>query len=411
MATYEYDIAISFAGEDRSHAEALALACKLREIRIFYDKFEVHNLWGKDLIEYLHEVYSKRARYCVILVSKHYVAPGKGWPRHERKSAQEREFREESEYILPIRLDDTSLPGLPETIGYIRFSEYTVDELADLMLGKLGFPLREAMPVGTKSKTPYLEEARLLEEKGDEWEKIFSAWVKRENDNAINKMESAGFTEGYFKFVIQVPNCLDKIDSTTLLQIAERSECHNTGWPIGVVLTKPEFGPISLADGIKAVIDRDNNFDYWALNNRGHFFFVRSHQEDTTDKELAEGKKVLWFDVTIWRISEIMSYASNLCVELNLKQTDKINLSLSYEGLQGRILKVSSPRRWPFFRDRKCHADNYEKNLDLKVGDILPNLKDNVYQIVTELFGLFDFYKPDKGVVDSIIDEFLNSRL
>ncbi len=163
MPAYEYDITISFAGEDRPHAEALALACISRKIRVFYDKFEAHNLWGKDLIEYLYEVYGKQARYCIILVSKNYVATGKGWPRHERKSAQEREFREESEYILPIRLDDTPVPGLPETVGYIRFNDYTIDGLADLVLKKLGYPLRDIIPVEATSQTPSPEEAKLHE--------------------------------------------------------------------------------------------------------------------------------------------------------------------------------------------------------------------------------------------------------
>jgi len=163
MPVYEYDIAISFAGEDRSHAEALALACISRKIRVFYDKFEAHNLWGKDLIEYLYEVYGKQARYCIILVSKYYVAAGKGWPRHERKSAQEREFREEGEYILPIRLDDTPVPGLPETVGYIRYSDYTMDSLTDLVIRKLGYPLRDGMPVDAESQAPSPKEAILSE--------------------------------------------------------------------------------------------------------------------------------------------------------------------------------------------------------------------------------------------------------
>jgi hypothetical protein len=40
----------------------------------------------------------------------------------------------------------------------------------------------------------------------------------------------------------------------------------------------------------------------------------------------------------------------------------------------------------------------------------MPKLKDHVYQITIGLFGLFDFYTPDRTAVDSIIDEFLNAR-
>lgn len=245
--------------------------------------------------------------------------------------------------------------------------------------------------------------------KAEEAEKQFAAWVKNENDNALNEMKSAGFTEGFFKFVIQVPHGLSQIDNATLLETARKSECHNTGWPIGVVLMKPEYKPVSLADGIRAVIKTDE-FDYWALNNRGHFFFMRSHQEDRKEaQEKTRGRKVLWFDVAIWRISEIITYAANLCSELNLKQSDEIKLALSYEGLQGRVLSVARPLRL-FGTSGECTVDKYKKDLELQVADIMPNLKEHVYQIAVGLFGLFDFFKSERAIVDSIVDEFLNSR-
>ena len=40
----------------------------------------------------------------------------------------------------------------------------------------------------------------------------------------------------------------------------------------------------------------------------------------------------------------------------------------------------------------------------------MPKLKDYVYQIAVGLFGFFDFYKPERPIVDSIVDEFLNAR-
>ncbi|MFC1951609.1 hypothetical protein ACFLYI_01015 [Chloroflexota bacterium] len=40
----------------------------------------------------------------------------------------------------------------------------------------------------------------------------------------------------------------------------------------------------------------------------------------------------------------------------------------------------------------------------------MPKLKDHVYQIAVGLFGFFDFDKPEGPIVESIVDEFLNSR-
>jgi hypothetical protein len=54
--TYEYDIAISYAGEDRSYAEALANVLRTRGVHVFYDKYEKAILWGQDLLYCPHYV-------------------------------------------------------------------------------------------------------------------------------------------------------------------------------------------------------------------------------------------------------------------------------------------------------------------------------------------------------------------
>lgn len=51
MKSYDYDVAISVAGEDRAAAEKLIFELVSRKIRIFYDKMDESALWGKDLVE------------------------------------------------------------------------------------------------------------------------------------------------------------------------------------------------------------------------------------------------------------------------------------------------------------------------------------------------------------------------
>lgn len=132
----QYDVALSFAGEDRSHAEGLADALVARNVRVFYDLHEKETLWGKDLYQYLADVYHKRARYCVVFVSQHYAS--KLWTNHELKAAQARAFSERAEYILPVRLDDTELPGVLPTQGYLKIPPETAGTIADALAKKLG---------------------------------------------------------------------------------------------------------------------------------------------------------------------------------------------------------------------------------------------------------------------------------
>jgi len=131
----KFDIAISFAGEDRELAEKIASKLKDKQVNVFYDNYEKADLWGKNLYDYLSSVYSEKSKYCVMLLSKHYE--NKLWTNLERKSAQARAFRENREYILPIRIDDTKITGIHETVGYIDINSHSVDEIVDLIMNKL----------------------------------------------------------------------------------------------------------------------------------------------------------------------------------------------------------------------------------------------------------------------------------
>lgn len=46
---YDYDVTLSFAGEDRAYVEKVAAALYSLGIRVFYDRYEQVDLWGKDL--------------------------------------------------------------------------------------------------------------------------------------------------------------------------------------------------------------------------------------------------------------------------------------------------------------------------------------------------------------------------
>ena len=136
---HKYDFCLSFAGEDRKHAERLERLLTQEGARVFYDFAEEHNLWGKDLYAHLQDVYQNQSRYCVMFTSAHYVQ--KAWTNLERGAAQARSLTQ-PEYILPIKLDDTPVPGLLETKGLMDIRKKTLKEIAQAALKKL----REAHP-------------------------------------------------------------------------------------------------------------------------------------------------------------------------------------------------------------------------------------------------------------------------
>lgn len=133
---FDFDVCLSFAGQDRLFVRDVAERLKNCGVRVFFDEYEEVDLWGKDLYEHLDDVYKNAARYCVIFASRHYAK--KIWTNHERKSAQERALKENREYILPARLDNTPIPGLRDTVGYLDLKKHTAATFSEKIQEKIG---------------------------------------------------------------------------------------------------------------------------------------------------------------------------------------------------------------------------------------------------------------------------------
>jgi len=130
-----FQIGLSFAGEDRAYVEAVAEELKALGVSVFYDNYEKVDLWGKDLYQHLNDVYKNKCEYCIIFISNNYAK--KLWTIHELKSAQTKAFTENKEYILPVRFDNTEIPGMNSTIGYLDCNKMTPIELATLAAKKV----------------------------------------------------------------------------------------------------------------------------------------------------------------------------------------------------------------------------------------------------------------------------------
>jgi TIR domain len=133
-----FDVALSFAGEDRPHVEQVAKELEALGIGVFYDRFEQVNLWGADLAKHLGNVYGRDSRFVVMFLSKSYAA--KAWPDHEKSFALGRHLKGDVGRILPVRFDDTAIEGLPPTLGYLDLRVLTPQKLAELIRQKVDNP-------------------------------------------------------------------------------------------------------------------------------------------------------------------------------------------------------------------------------------------------------------------------------
>jgi hypothetical protein len=139
---YKYEIAISFAEEDRNAALALALAFELEGCSsIYYYPDRPIETLGKRLEETLTEIYTNEAKFAVILLSARYFNRDKKFTRIELKAIRNRMKKDPGTvYLIPVLLEEGfSLKGYAY-LGKLTYErwEYKPRELARVLRQKLG---------------------------------------------------------------------------------------------------------------------------------------------------------------------------------------------------------------------------------------------------------------------------------
>ncbi|MBB4966442.1 toll/interleukin-1 receptor domain-containing protein [Saccharothrix violaceirubra] len=144
MDEVRYDVALSYASADRAVAEEIAGRLTALGHRVFYDQARQAELWGTELPVVLERIYGRESRYCVVLVSRHYVESV--WAREEFRSALAGALfgPDRADSVLPLRLDDTALPGLRPTVAYLDHRRLGTDAVVRLLLEKLGTSVEAA---------------------------------------------------------------------------------------------------------------------------------------------------------------------------------------------------------------------------------------------------------------------------
>ncbi len=135
MPAYTYEVALSFAGEQRDYVRAVNQALKALDVKTFYDDDHAVDLWGKNHTEELPRIYAEDSHLVLMFISEHYV--DKQWPRHERRAILTEMTQRGSPYLLPVRFDDSAVPGLDSGWHYLKAEEFTPERLAEAAYAQL----------------------------------------------------------------------------------------------------------------------------------------------------------------------------------------------------------------------------------------------------------------------------------
>lgn len=126
----EFDLAFSFAGEDRNYVKRVKDACEKLGLTVYYDEDRKIEQWGKSFIAEQRKVYGGyKTKHFVPFISQHYFE--KPIPTDEFRSALAESTKRER-YILPIKLDHSKISTeyLHSDTQYLTKSDYSIDELA-----------------------------------------------------------------------------------------------------------------------------------------------------------------------------------------------------------------------------------------------------------------------------------------
>jgi len=135
---FVYDIAISYAGKERQQAGELADILRDYELSVFFDRNQLPDLIGQNLLDQLWTIYRHKARLCIILSSQAYNESD--YAQHERQAAQDRVFNDnikEPSYIILAKLDDAEPKFFPSTFAYLQWNETgprKISEFAEVQL-------------------------------------------------------------------------------------------------------------------------------------------------------------------------------------------------------------------------------------------------------------------------------------
>lgn len=114
---YEFDFAISFAGENRELAREIYEQLSTLDAHVFYDEqFEANFLGGAWSTQF-ERIFSHDSRLVICLLDENYRT--KIWPTFERECFLPRVPNGD---VIPIYLDSSTFPGIPKDIIGISFA-------------------------------------------------------------------------------------------------------------------------------------------------------------------------------------------------------------------------------------------------------------------------------------------------
>ena len=159
MSTKRFQVALSFPGEYRDYVSQVAaiLGQKLGQDAVFYDQWYTAELARPNMDTHLQAIYHDHAELIVPFLCADYER--KQWCGLEWRAIRDLLKKRQDNDIMPLRFDDTEIPGLYGIDGYIDLRRHTPEQIA-------GFVLQRVKPRQQSSTVTSIHSDRLPTVKG-----------------------------------------------------------------------------------------------------------------------------------------------------------------------------------------------------------------------------------------------------
>ena len=138
MSTQRFKIALSFPGEHRSFVEQVAskLAHEVGRYQVLYDRYYEAEFARPDLDTYLQRLYHDESELIAVFLCADYER--KEWCGLEWRAVRDLIKKRKASTVMPLRFDNTEIPGLFSIDGYVWIDKRTPEQIADLILQRMG---------------------------------------------------------------------------------------------------------------------------------------------------------------------------------------------------------------------------------------------------------------------------------
>jgi len=320
--------------------------------------------------------------------------------------------------FIPIVRNNRLTRKVPNFLGprlYIDFSDdgLYIEKREELLRELLGVPanVKPALgpnpfsgtaptaPIGrTAGPTGLTPSGQLL---------LDDAWFKKEEDSAtagLAQLKLSGRMELRFSLHTEISK-----SQAELLSAVKASQVMTFGWPIGIVVSREEFGPRPHPDGIRAKISLEKSlmdgrpsYDYWALRSNGDFYLLQSLFEDSRDE------KKIFFNTRIVRVTESLMFASKLYSALGVGPETRLSVRVTHKGLAGRQLTSAGNRL--LMPIPPTEADESKTEIVLVVGSIMNTIVEDVQRLTAPLFVLFNVQEFNEAIYRDIVERFVRGQ-